>query len=313
MNIRLVVRPSDPPLAWDAFCAATPPFSIALDGYVADGPRFDPKGPRQNFNHHEAVSRLETRATCGQVLVAARQGLFDCFRDAEGPRADVYVNDCDEDVCTAWFLLRHCHFAESATNPLLNRLVGIEDMLDTTAGGYPFPPELEALQELAWVFEPYRRFRITGAIDRRKPDEFLGVITDVEHRIMAHIAGRGQRIPLDTRYERIGGGRGWVMVKEIGAQARTGMFADGNRAYVSVRERPQGGFGYTVGRMSQYIQFPVPEILSALNAAEGLTTDRWGGGDTIGGSPRATGSTLTPDEVARVVETVLEKYRNGKA
>lgn len=33
------------------------------------------EGPRANFNHHEGVSRLETRATCGQVLLAIRMGL----------------------------------------------------------------------------------------------------------------------------------------------------------------------------------------------------------------------------------------------
>lgn len=55
---------------------ATEPFSIALDGYVNVGPRFDHEGPRVNFNHHEEVDRLATRATCGQVLMAIRQGLF---------------------------------------------------------------------------------------------------------------------------------------------------------------------------------------------------------------------------------------------
>ena len=44
--------------------------------------------------------------------MAIRQGLFRCFRDGSGPTARVYANDCDEDVCTAWFLLNNAHLAE---------------------------------------------------------------------------------------------------------------------------------------------------------------------------------------------------------
>ncbi len=99
MSVVLHVEPRTPPLSWEEFCQKTGPFSIALDGFVGTGPRFDENGPRANFNHHEEVSRLETRATCGQVLMAIRQGLFDCFRDEQGVQVSAYVNDCDEDVC----------------------------------------------------------------------------------------------------------------------------------------------------------------------------------------------------------------------
>ena len=55
---------------WEKFCHETPPYSIALDGFVAEGPRFSFKGLRANFNHHEGVDRLATRATCSQILLA---------------------------------------------------------------------------------------------------------------------------------------------------------------------------------------------------------------------------------------------------
>ncbi len=40
--------------------------------------------------------------------------------------------------------------------------------------------------------------------------------------------------------------------------------------------------------MSPFIPFDVPAILHALNTAEGSATDHWGGGNTLGGSPRVT-------------------------
>lgn len=72
--ITLHVDLKNPPYAWESFVATKPPFSIALDGYVSTGPRFDATGPYLNANHHEEVDRLSTRATCAQILMALRQG-----------------------------------------------------------------------------------------------------------------------------------------------------------------------------------------------------------------------------------------------
>lgn len=301
INISLIMRPQDPVRTWEEFLKTAPPFSIAIDGYVADGPRFEAKGPYANFNHHEKVDRLATRSTCAQVLMAIRQDFFVTFSENNMPKAVVYANDCDEDVCVSWFLLNHRFLADNVMFPPLNRLVHMEDMLDATAGAYPFPPYMPILQELAWVFEPYRRFRLSGELDKRNPESFTGVVTDIELRIMQHIMGSGKSLSLDVRYDSVGGGKHWSMIKEIGAQAKTGMFADRIHAYVSLRERPQGGFSYTVGRMSPFVPFDVPKILVALTAAE-TNGGHWGGGNTIGGSDRALGSALLPDEVEKIVE-----------
>lgn len=302
-NITLHVRTDVPPMSFEAFCAATEPYSIAADGYVKGGPRFRRKGPYASFNHHEEVDRLGTRATCAQVLMAIRQGLFTCFRDNEGHRAQVFVNDCDEDVATAWTLLKHHYLAESAMNPALNRLVSMEDSLDCTAGAYPFPPDLPALRELAWVFEPYRQFRMSGQLGKRDAKAYSSVITDVEHRILQHIAGRGHEVPLDTRYERIGGGRGWVLVREIGAQARTGMFADGIRVFASLTDRPDDRFGWVIGKMSSFMPVDMPALAARLNQEEGITDqDTWGGADNVIGSPRVRGSGIDPDRLAHLMD-----------
>lgn len=303
MSIELHVRPEQVPLSWDEFVTNYEPGSIALDGYVRGGPRFDAVAGVANFNHHEEVDRLATRATCAQVLMAIRQGLFTVFREVGVPTAHVLVNDCDEDVCTSWFLLKNHAMAIQATNPILNRLVAMEDALDATAGAYPFPQDLPALRELAWVFEPYRQFRLSGGLDRRDAGQYRSIIEDVYGRIERHVVGRGGEVALDTRYERIGGGAGWAMVREIGAQARTGMFGDGVHAYVSVRQRPDGRYTYVLGRMSQFIPFDLPNLFARLNEHEHCvdSADRWGGSDTVGGSPRVGGSGLGPDEVERIV------------
>lgn len=306
--LTLHIKPNTVPMSWQEFIRSAPERSIALDGYVAAGPRFNPRGPWANYNHHEEVSRLETRATCAQVLLAIRQGLFETFRNGKGNAdAQIFVNDCDEDVSLSIFILRNHQLALGTMNPALNRLVFMEDMMDSTAGAYPFPRDLETLQALMWVFNPYHRFRVGGGLDKRDPDDFREVIEDIGRRIMADITGHGERLELDTRYDRVGGGCGWTMVREVGSNARLGVYSDGIQAFVAVRERADGKFVYTLGRSSNFIPFPVPKFLKALNAEEGNDGDPWGGSDIIAGSPRSSGSRLTPDEVTRIIDDVLAK------
>jgi len=305
--INLYVDPKKIPMRWRTFQAHARPRSIALDGYVSEGPRFNPEGPWANFNHHDGVSRLETRATCAQVLMALRQGLVEAFSDETGAfDASVFVNDCDEDVCLSITLLRHAHLVTGVMNPLVNRLVFMEDMLDTTAGAYPFPRNLGALHQVMWVFNPYHRFRASGQLDHRNAREFAQVILDVEQRVLAYVAGKADNIELDTRYDVVAQHTGWVMVREIGVNARLGVFAGGNKAFVVVRELPNGRYGYVICRSSQFVPFPIPKFRARLNEAEGPTIgDLWGGGDFVIGSPRVSGSRLTPKEVTEIIERTL--------
>lgn len=305
MSIQLFVEPFVSGISWEKFCDKYSNYSVALDGFVNVGPRFDEKKIMVNFNHHEEVDRLATRATCAQVLMAIRQGMFSKFRDEYGVKANVYVNDCDEDVCTSWFLLNNSHMVEETMNPMINRLVSMEDALDSTAGAYPFPADLPALKELAWVFEPYRQFRMNGGLEKRNAASFHSIITDVEHRILQHVTGRGKAVLVfDTRYELIGGGNGWAMVKEVGPYARTAMFSDGIKAYVSVKERQDGNWTYTIGKLSPFIPLDLLKLTEKLNQVDEIVTEtnRWGGGNNIMGSPRTTGSLLNPENLSKVIK-----------
>ncbi len=310
MSIIRMIQPGRV-LGWKEFCDTVPGNSIALDGIVSTGPMFDPRGPHINFNHHEGVDRLATRATCAQVLMVLRQGLLETFKPGNGALpVRVYMNDPDQDVALAVFLLEHPFMVMSTMNPLVNQLVAMEDMLDTTAAAYAFPADLPSLAKVMWVFEPYDVFRANGGIARQRADEYDGIITDVGGRIMRFLTGSAQSVALDTNYEVIEGGKGYKIVVETGRHARVGMFASGIRAFVTILSSSAGVYRYTVGRVSQFVPFDVPAILEALNVAEMIPpgeTDRWGGGNTIGGSPRKKGSNLTPNDVKRVIDEVLSR------
>lgn len=299
MEIRLHMQPKTAPVSWESFIRDYPQYSIALDGFVFGGPKFDAESNKVNFNHHEDVSRLETRATCAQVLMGIRQGLFDRFKGAG--KIEVYANDCDQDVCTSWFLINNYHLALNSMNPLINRLVFMEDMLDSTAGAYPFSACLPTLEHFAWVFEPYTAFRLSGGLSSRDETLFKNVVFDVEHRILDHTMGKGKTLPLDIRYQVISRTPTYALVEEIGAQARTGMFSDGIKAFVSFRKN-NDSYTYILGKMSAYINFDIQKIIEKLNQIENCESDCWGGSETIAGSPRIRGSQLSPDDLVNILK-----------
>lgn len=311
MNLTLHVHPGAV-WSWEEFgkSHSTHYSAVALDGMVSGPTRFEysalARGWTMNFNHHEGVDRLSTRATCEQILLYARMGLF----AALGGQAHVYVNACDEDVALSVFLLRNPAISTQPHNPALNRLVGITGLLDCTGGAYPFNPSLETVAEQAWVFEPYRLSRSSRPnATTQDADVMRSIIQDVEHRIMLHLLGKGERAVLRTGYRATGGGRGWLMVTDEEAHARLGIFNTVD-AYVSWQDLGGGWYRYTLARKSPLIPFPMGEMFKELNSVEAEKrgegfAEAWGGSEIIGGSPRARGSLLAPEKVQEVIAKVI--------
>jgi hypothetical protein len=306
--ITLEVQPG-PGLDKVEFIKTHPPYSIALDGYVSTEPflHTTPEGPFRNFNHHEIVDRSCTTATCEQARRAVLLGLYDLFRVKGERTAKLYVNDCDQDVCLATWVLMN---PDRAGEPLVRVLASIEDLLDMSSGTFPMPHERDLLGEVRWVFEPYSRARsrllAIGAGEMRQ------IILDVHLRIDRFTMGRAEKVPLDGEYKRIGGGRGdkhWWLVEVDKQNARERLVSAGVRAAVEVTGKHGDRWSYTVWRRSEYITwFPVRSILHALTGAELASggAGNWGGADNVGGSPRPGGSVLTPEMVERVVSTVVK-------
>ncbi|MFH1047529.1 MAG: hypothetical protein V1738_04455 [Patescibacteria group bacterium] len=309
INVQIVVRPGLV-VRWKQF-QYYPPFSIALDGYCYGPTRFSRDGLRINLNHHEGVSDVAVRATCGQARTLVKQQLFADFRDENGPRATLYANDCDQDVCLASFLFM---YPDLVGRRLLRQLVAIEDFLDSSGGLYrPDNDERRELMRMqAWIFEPYTDARLGGVLKSLKGDAMLEIINGVHERIRLYLYGRGeQKTDFDIRYEVLSKFDVWSLVREVGTEAKTGMVTDGIRAYMTYLGELGGRHHYALGRLNPVVPFPVRQILECLNQAEGIRSndvDRWGGGSNRGGSPRINGSSLAPDEAETVVEECVRRW-----
>jgi hypothetical protein len=60
--------------------------------------------------------------------------------------------------------------------------------------------------------------------------------------------------------------------------------------------------------MSPFVMFPLERIYEVLNKTEGLSSQEncWGGSAIIGGSPRKTGSMLSPEKVEKVINACIQ-------
>ncbi len=307
MAIELCVEPRKV-YGWLEFKMEKPRYSIALDGFVDSATKRDPEGPYVNINHHSGSDRLSTRSTSGQVYLEINMGLFDTFREEGIPCAYVYVNDPDEDTCLAWWLLKNHEQVRDHAQPTVNRLVTCEDLLDSTAGAYPFG-DTDMRRQMAWIFDPYNEARFNGRVAQMGEAEMRNVIEAVEGRINDHIFGKGRELALEGHYEKIGGGNGWTLTKETGSASRMAMYGDGIDAFaVLVAEKQDDFYVYTLGRKSVWVPFDLQKLYDRLNGEEAniiTENNKWGGSDIIGGSPKGTGSKLSPEKLEKIINSTI--------
>ena len=313
MSIDLIIKPRQV-VSWEEFCRTVPPFSIGLDGYVRGAPQYDSSGPRLNLNHHEGVDRLATSSTSGQVFNYVKAELFRRFQEQGIPEAIIHINDPDQDTSLAvWLLRNHGRIERYKSEPLLSRLIFAQDKMDIFGGLYPFEPQEELMQELFWIFQPYSDAR--HRVPTMGTEEMRTIVEAVGSRIDVYSVGRGEKLAIDVRthYEILHQGRTWSLVEEKGPHARTGLYHAGIHAFATYKGKtPANQHHYSLGKLSPFIEFSLTVIYDQLNQQEEIMDDdpdRWGGGDTQGGSPRNRGSQFAPQELFLAIEGIQNRFR----
>jgi hypothetical protein len=91
------------------------------------------------------------------------------------------------------------------------------------------------------------------------------------------------------------------------------MRAEGICAFVSYRGQENGRYIYSIGNLSPYGGFDLPLLYQKLNQVEGVQgNDVWGGSDNCGGSPRERGSSLCPQDLAKLIENFQRNLANAR-
>ncbi len=280
-----------------------PPKSIALDGYC-QGPTIDPKTERYSFDHHGGCIRMITSATCKQVYDAILLGL-------DPKDFTVYVNDVDGDTVLAVWLLQQ-NPLDVIKSSYIQWLVDIVGSVDAHGPAYPLVDQEIAEQFFEGAMKPERDLQRAKKYGEADLEELLKLCCN---NVTSLVRGKLDWKPSlrKIRDYRIvhEGYDGWVMVKSD-ENVFDLVYAKGYTKVVVYRELPDGSIKYAIGKKSDLVSgFPIGPvnlpgtILHLLNDHE----PGWGGGSTIGGSPRqadGSGSKLKPKEVLKLVDAVLE-------
>mgnify|MGYP001829246580 CR=1 FL=1 len=293
------------------------PGTIFLDGVARCEPFMDHEKQIYNLDHHEGCVRSFTLSACEQALVLSLKGL-----DLRERGWNILANEPDLDTVLAiWILLNHRRiqnreFANRQRLLTLVRLEGTIDALGLELKEFSgLPPELcAAMQRL---IDHLRREEI-----RLKKDAlwdeigFLDYTADLLHQIDRMIYRPSdfsdfQEIKELARAD-INGKRIVIAVEaDMGIYEIEPLLRNiyGDRLGWVILKKGQNT--YTLRQMDIFMPVTLERVYERLNFIDAAVKYRdrqnhWGGSVEIGGSPRETGSRLTPTEIVNACRDAVQ-------
>ncbi len=296
----------------------SPSGSIFLDGVVQEGPFLDVEKHIYNLDHHQGCVRSFTLATCEQAMVVVRKGL-----DLQGRDWTIYANEPDLDTVLAiWVLLNHIHIndKDGGIRSRIMPLVRLQGTID--AHGLEMQDLCGYSEELREAtFAELERLR-AGEIELKKegrwqecdfleytagvlrtldalvyPERHFEEVLEVEELARADIGDRSLAIVC----------RSDAGIYEVERYLRR---VHGKRLGIIVLQKDART--YTLRQVDAFLPASLEIIYERLNlldttAGSRSSGNRWGGSSEIGGSPRTTGTKLTPQQIADACATALIK------
>lgn len=280
-----------------------PKGAVALDGAV-QGPLMGDEKDRWSFDHHDGCVRLITASTCEQVRTAICLGF-----SFEGRQ--VVVNDLDGDTLMSLWLIKNPGKANQDRVRSLVRAVGTVDA-HGPAGNLLLANEEKRLATAFYhgAIKPVTDLR--GKV-REVFDQWDELIKTC-HEGISDLVAHGPRVeeppppPVKILHTGEIGPHRAVMAECDEFGGFDVLYGEGFDIIVLCREAADGTTTYTVAKRSDLVRFPLGpggderSLIGRLNARE----EGWGGGSSIGGSPRLEGgrsSSLKPEEVWQEVVT----------
>jgi membrane protease YdiL (CAAX protease family) len=286
-----------------------PAGSIFLDGAAQGEPFLDPERAVYNLDHHEGCIRAFTLATCEQAMVLLRKRVDLRKRDWT-----LYANDADLDTVLAiWVLVNHLRLSgeESKTRAAIMPLLRLEGCIDALGLELQdlcaLPPAAMDLarQQMNSLLERERKAKADGswergdlaafvasqlrAIDRMVyPAAELENVAEVEELARTEIAAGSVAVVCKAK----------LGIYELERQLRR---VHGDRLGMIVLQKDAKT--YTLRQVDPTLPGSLDRVYARLNLLDSgsdgsLGSNRWGGSEEIGGSPRTRGTKLSPAAIA---------------
>ncbi|MFZ5571149.1 MAG: type II CAAX prenyl endopeptidase Rce1 family protein [Thermodesulfobacteriota bacterium] len=302
-----------------AAMAKSPPGTIYLDGVAQNGPLLDHARQVYNFDHHEGCIRTFTLSTCEQVLLMIKKGL-----DLRSREWKIFANDPDLDtVLAVWLLLNHIRIneQESIREHILLPLVRLQGSIDSLGLELKhltgLPPAV--LNQSQRIIDHLRRKEIQIKKEGRwEETDFLeytvGVLHDIdqivyESKKFGKLLGIEELARVNLPDNRVA----VVLQSDMGIyeiEPQLKKIYGGNIGLAILRRSPSA---YTLRQVDPFLRGNLEDVYDKLNFMDPAVkyrnvTNKWGGASDIGGSPRESGTMLTPEEIAKGCRDTFQKY-----
>lgn len=301
----------------------SPSGTIFLDGVAQCEPFMDHERQVYNLDHHEGCVRAFTLAACEQALVMYMKGL-----DLQSREWNIFANEPDLDtLLSIWILLNHARIGRQDANQrrLLYALVRYEGVVD--ALGLELKDlcalPVELMRKIQRVIDHLRTEELNLKKEGRwAKSDYLLYTAGILHKIdqifykpsdFADYFGVEELARIDLTDQRIA----------VVVEADMGIYEIephlnklyGNRLGVVFLKK--GANLYTVRQMDLFMPITLEAIYDRLNFVDAAVryrtmTNRWGGAADIGGSPRETGTRLTPQEIVQACREGVRKPDLGQ-
>ncbi len=298
----------------------SPKGTIYLDGAAQGEPFMDGSRGVYNLDHHEGCVRAFTLASCEQAMVVILKGL-----DLAGERWTVHANEPDFDTVLAiWLLLNHRRLSDDGSDlrrrimPMvrlqgaidahgleLAGITGYSDELQRATFGLINAlraREIELKKEGEWNDVDFLEY--TASVLQQIDEEFYSAadfkdLHEIEETARVWIGP--QRFALACRSD--------AGIYEVEEQLKE---SHGDRLGLLLLEKD--GTTYTLRQTDPFLSTTLESVYERLNlldrAAKG--DNKWGGSDDIGGSPRATGTALSLNEIVGICRWVYQPPSVGR-
>jgi hypothetical protein len=291
---------------------------ILLDGAGTFGPLLDNKRRLYNLDHHQECERTFTLATCEQALLMVTSGL-----DLSEGDWRIFANEPDLDTVLAlWCLLNHVRLKDlrAEARDILYPLIRLEGAIDANGTelaevcGLPNAVYEQARRRLDELLERERSVKGGGDWQTLDLELYTAEILGAIDRVIYSVEDFRGYASIDEVYGHVEIGERSVAVlcrDDTGIYAVEKLLKErwGDQLGVIALEHEPGH--YTLRRASTLSDIDLNDAYSLLNQLDRNVDGRppgkrWGGSESIGGSPRQSGSAFGPSELLQVLGQAFE-------
>ncbi len=291
---------------------------ILLDGAGTFGPLLDNKRRLYNLDHHQECERTFTLATCEQALLMVTSGLA----LGEGDWR-IFANEPDLDTLLAlWCLLNHVRLKglRAEARDILYPLIRLEGAIDANGTqlaevcGLPQHVYAKTRRRLDDLLEREKHVKGGGDWQTLDLEAYVAQMLSAIDRLIYSVEDFRGYASIEEVYGHVEIGERGVAIlcrDDSGIYAVEKLLKErwGDQLGVIALEREPGH--YTLRRASTLSDFDLNDAYRLLNQLDRNVDGRppgkrWGGSESIGGSPRAGGSAFGPSELLRVLGQAFE-------